>query len=393
MLFLAILMRVVVTILAMKKTCLGWFVRGVVSLVILSQSSCEGGVAGEEEESKKLITEEVVLRVACGSCYKTRYKHSGDIWPVISSIEPDLFLFMGDNIYSDTHDMNLMRQKYAKLNGVAEYVDFRKKHELLAVWDDHDYGVNDAGEEFAEKVESQKNFFDAFGYAVDHPARKRKGIYHSKLQGPEGKRLQIINLDTRYHRSALKVGVIEAKSRLGKVFKRKYYKPNTDAGVTMLGEEQWEWLEKELAKESDLCLIVTSIQFITEGHIYEKWANLPKERQKMIDLLKRFPNKRVIFLSGDRHLAEVARLPKEVSGLVYELVEMTTSGMTHAGASKATNKYRVEGSYYNKVNFGSVEIDWPEGTGEDARKKGPVVRLLIHDRNGKVRSTEAVDFK
>jgi alkaline phosphatase D len=45
---------------------------------------------------------------------------------------------------------------------------------ILATWDDHDYGADDAGAEYPMKVESQKLFLDFFHEPPDSPRRQRR---------------------------------------------------------------------------------------------------------------------------------------------------------------------------------------------------------------------------
>lgn len=317
-----------------------------------------------------------LTKIACGSCFRSNYKSASEIWPTIASTKPQLFLFMGDNIYADTHDMDVMRAKYKALTDLPAYAKFSKEHKIIPVWDDHDYGINDAGEEYPEKVESQKIFLDTFGFAADHPARKRQGIYHTHTQGAKGQVTQIINLDTRYHRSALD---------RRKVGRRKKYFPVTDPMATILGAEQWAWLAAELKKPADLRIIVSSIQVISTEHPYEKWENIPAERKRFIALLKKSKVKRVVMLSGDRHMAEISRLTPKDTGLDYDLLEMTSSGLTHAGATNNANKFRVPGSFANVVNFGTLDIDWS--------KKVPKITLAIRDKDAKAVIKVETDFK
>ena len=319
---------------------------------------------------------EALTKIACGSCFKPNYKSAIKIWPVIAASQPQVFLFMGDCIYADTHDMDLMRAKYKALNELPAYATFSKQHKIIPIWDDHDYGINDAGAEYPEKVESQKIFLDSFNFPIDHPARSRKGIYHTYTQGPAGKVTQIINLDTRYHRSALD------KRKVGK---RLTYFPVTEPEATILGEEQWQWLAKELKKPADLRIIVSSIQIISSEHRFEKWQNIPAERQRFINLLRESDVKRVILLSGDRHLAEISKLTPAETGLDFDLLELTSSGLTHAFAFKSPNKHQLKGSFMNTINFGILETDWSNEI--------PKVTLTTHDRDGKVAFKTDTNFK
>lgn len=70
----------------------------------------------------------------------------------------DLFVYLGDNIYGDTEDMNVLLAKYGKLSCKTEFQNLLNSCKVIATWDDHDYGVNDGGVEYPMKVES-KNIF------------------------------------------------------------------------------------------------------------------------------------------------------------------------------------------------------------------------------------------
>ncbi|MEN8773604.1 MAG: alkaline phosphatase D family protein [Akkermansiaceae bacterium] len=313
------------------------------------------------------LAQEPINRIACGSCYKP--EHDSGIFKAIAAEKPQVFLFMGDNIYADTSDPKVMRQKYRQLNSHPDYVALAKKVPIIPIWDDHDYGLNDAGREYEMKKTSAKLFFEAFNFAKDHEARKTPGVYHSKFMGPIGKRVQFIMLDTRYFRSPL------VKVKKGK---RKVYEIEKGPDVTILGEEQWQWLAAQLKKPADLRIIVSSIQIINTEHRFEKWSNIPDERTKFIKLLSDSKPGPTVLLSGDRHLAEVCYLPKKETQLPFNLFEMTSSGMTHAGAPDDPSPLRVPGTYSRNTNFGVLEITWKDSK--------PGVILTIKDAKGKIES-------
>ncbi len=233
---------------------------------------------------------EALSRIHFGSCIKQA--EPVPIFGTILKENPELFLMVGDNIYADTHDMAEMQVKYDQLAAIPLFQKLKKSCPILATWDDHDYGLNDAGFEYPEKDESQKLFLDFWGDSEDSPRRTRKGVYDSVSIGPQGKHVQVILMDTRYFRGPLKVG----EKRTG----GKYY-PEIDPEVTMLGDEQWAWLEDELTKPADLRVIVSSIQFVASAAGQETWANLPAERERMLKLIGETQADHVIFISGDRH--------------------------------------------------------------------------------------------
>ena len=67
---------------------------------------------------------------------------------------------IGDNIYGDSEDVAVLREKYGMLGAEPGFQTLRMQTPVLATWDDHDYGINDGGAEFVSKVESQKAFND-----------------------------------------------------------------------------------------------------------------------------------------------------------------------------------------------------------------------------------------
>ena len=144
----------------------------------------------------------VVTKIAFGSCFDPRDKESS-IFDAILKHRPDAFVFLGDNIYGDTNDMQVLRAKYAELEAVEGFRKLRDATTVLATWDDHDYGTNDGGKSYPMREESEKIFLDFFKDPADSPRRAREGVYASHTFGPEGRTCQIILLDTRYFRDEL----------------------------------------------------------------------------------------------------------------------------------------------------------------------------------------------
>ncbi len=291
----------------------------------------------EDSDSKVLI--------AFGSCNK--HDKQNVFWDDILLANPDVFIWGGDNIYADTEDMAQMERMYQQQKAIPEYAALDEKVHITGTWDDHDYGVNDGGVEFPKKKESQQLFLDFMEVGKDDPRRNRDGVYSAELiSKPEGA-VKIINLDTRFFRTPLTDNKGEGAR----------YLPNAYGDGTILGAEQWKWLEKELSNSgADFNFIVTSIQFLSNEHGFEKWANHPHEIDKMLDIIKKSGAKGVIFLSGDRHISEFSKM--ESDGLSYPILDFTSSGLTHSYDSYQgePNPYRV-GEVVATTSFGWVEID------------------------------------
>ena len=205
---------------------------GLVTLVAVSLC----GLPARAEES-------LLTTIAFGSCAKQDQPQP--IWQAVVATGPQLFVFLGDNIYGDTQDMDLLRRKWNQLADQPGLQALRKTCRVIGTWDDHDYGADDAGAEYPRKRESQQLFLDFLQVPPNDPRRTREGVYSSQVFGPVGQRVQVILLDARYHRSPQKKGF--QPSEPGEGFRGKYL-PNTDPGVTVLGETQWAWLAEQLRR-------------------------------------------------------------------------------------------------------------------------------------------------
>lgn len=308
-----------------------------------------------------------LTRIAFGSC--AHQNKAQPIWEAIIATKPELFLFIGDNIYGDTKDMKELRERYQKLAAIAGYQKLLKTCPLLATWDDHDYGWNDAGGDWPHKKESQQIFLDFFNVPKDSPRRTQEGVYSAALFGPAEQRVQVILLDTRYHRSPL-------KKRAGKFIPNQgQYVPNPDPQATMLGEAQWKWLEEQLKVPAKLRLLCSSVQVVAEDHGWEKWMNLPLERSRLYKLIRDTGAAGVVVLSGDRHLAELSMMD---AGIGYPLYDLTSSGLNQAFKAwrpQEKNSHRVATMNFGN-NFGLLTLDWS--------KKDPLLGLQIRDEEGDI---------
>ncbi|XP_007018621.2 PREDICTED: uncharacterized protein LOC18592061 isoform X2 [Theobroma cacao] len=325
----------------------------------------------------------LLSRIAFGSC--ANQSAPQPIWDAINKFDPQVFIWLGDNIYGDirqpfkilgkertigpwknvrrfvpsSHSQMLSRYNMAK--NIPGYSRLRANAKVIGTWDDHDYGLNDAGKEFSEKITNQRLLLDFLDEPQDSPRRKQAGVYTSYTLGPPGKQVKIILLDTRYHRDPI----------------------SSDGSV--LGESQWSWLGKELrGPPSTITIIGSSIQVIsnlsaTTGPLFymESWGRFPKERNRLFKLIADSKRDGVFFISGDVHFGEITRYD---CGAGYPLYDITSSGLTQAiekvlpsplhfivrflawftpstmRAMSQTCRYRS--CTYGEPNFGAIEIDW-----------------------------------
>lgn len=305
---------------------------------------------GSCKEKLPPSTDSQLTKIAFGSC--------GREWqdlPIFNNVvnhNPDMFIFLGDNIYGDTKNMDTLKAKYQRLADKESFQNLKQNIPILATWDDHDYGWNDIGRHYEYKKESKEIFLDFFEEPTSSERRKRNGIYHSLNYKYGDKTLQVILLDNRTFRDNLKPysGEFDHDSRY---FYKLDYAPYTHSDSTILGEQQWQWLEEELTKEADLRLICSGTQFSIEYNGYESWANFPNEQQKMVDLISKTKANGVIFLTGDVHYSEISKL--ETKG--YPLYDFTSSGLSSTWHFATPNKNRIEGPIMDN-HFGLLTINW-----------------------------------
>lgn len=296
----------------------------------------------KEVKNADFEIEKSEFTIAFGSCNNQLLPNP--FWDDILNDNPDVWLWGGDVIYSDTEDMEYLQKNYDVQNANEAYAAFKDSIEIHGTWDDHDYGMNDGGTHYARKKESQQLFLDFLEVPKDSPRRQQQGIYFQKDYNFKNGILKIIVLDTRYFRSDLTKDTITEKRYL------------PASGGTMLGETQWKWLEETLqASDADFNIILSSIQFLSYEHGFESWGNMPDEVFKMEALLKSTKANNVIFLSGDRHISEFSK--KEVEGLSYPVIDFTSSGMTHSySAFKGEpNQYRI-GNVVSDKSYGLLKI-------------------------------------
>ncbi|GMP82020.1 hypothetical protein CsSME_00036510 [Camellia sinensis var. sinensis] len=341
----------------------------------------------------------LVSRIAFGSC--ANQSAPQPIWNAIIDFDPQIFIWLGDNIYGDIRrplklfgkertigpwknvprfipsSEHEMQARYDKAKRNDGYNHLRENVKVIGTWDDHDYGLNDAGKEFDGKITNQRLMLDFLDEPQDSPRRKQAGVYASYTFGPAGRQVKVILLDTRYHRDPL----------------------FSDGSI--LGNSQWTWLEKELnGPASAITIIGSSIQVISNlsavtGPLFymESWGRFPKERIRLFKLIADSKRDGVFFISGDVHFGEITRYDC-ASG--YPLYDITSSGLTQA-VEKAVlpplhflvrflawltpstlrvmdKSCRSRSCTYGQPNFGAIEINW------DAT---PVsLKIEVRDANG-----------
>lgn len=273
-------------------------------------------------------------RIAFGSCSFQFAKQK--IWKSVVAKDPQLWIWLGDIIYSDIGGPGKsFAEKYAQADANPNYDLLKQACPIIATWDDHDYGGNNALGDCPNKEENKQVFLDFLKAPEDDSRRTQEGVYISYIYGEDQRKVKVILLDTRYN----------------------CQHPGEESD--MLGEDQWQWLESEL-KNSDakVNIIGSSIQFVADVPMFENWDKFPKSQKRMLDLIGSTKAKGVVFLSGDVHFAETSK--RKYDEVAYPIYDLTSSGLTHGNNVQGfkKNPYRVGDSRYGRHNFGFIDFDW-----------------------------------
>lgn len=329
--------------------------KGIFLFITLYLSASE--ISAQKHITPHRLQGKEISVIAFGSCNLQSMPQPH--WKVIQRQQPDLWIWMGDNIYGDTKDTAVLHAKYRKLLSAPEYQTFIAQVPVAATWDDHDFGVNDADSTYPQKVYSKNLFLEVFNEPPDSPRRLRDGIYESYDLGKPPHTIRLILLDTRFNKG----------------------KPGPTS--TMLGETQWQWFEKQLLEsKAALNIVVSSIQVFADRIVAERWGEFPADVRRLDSLLNTYGKNNVLFLSGDIHGAEIARKTLYPTGLTFH--EITSSGLTHSTflLNLVDNTYAYDPPYCHK-NFGLLKIKW-----------GPPHRVWaqIYNTKGKLVRERWIDF-
>jgi alkaline phosphatase D len=306
---------------------------------------------------RSLDTSKDLTLIGMGSCSDQNLPEP--IWKTIKQANPQLFIMMGDNVYASKKEDKPIVDQYIKMNQITDYKDLRESIPFLATWDDHDYGQNDGGAENPEKDEARRVFLNYWSYLKFTMPKDQQGVYHSRIIGTKNRKVQIIMLDTRWDRSPLKKNP-DYNAETNTVQPPKIFLPSDDPKARILSEQQWKWLDSELGKSANLRIIVSSIQLIPNDHFFEKWGNFPKERERFFNLLKKRKAKNTVILSGDRHLASIAKEDVKGLGVIYEVTASSLNKPSRNETPEIDKSYTTPS--FLKPNFGTLLIDWGKRT-------------------------------
>jgi alkaline phosphatase D len=275
------------------------------------------------------------FRAAFGSCPKYQDDRIQPIWPVISGFEPDLLLWIGDNIYGDALDPDILREEYRRQRDVPGLQRLLHNVSHLAIWDDHDFALNNHDRTNPIKREALE-VFEQYWANPSYGLPEVPGVFFTYSFGS----VDFFFIDGRYYRD-----------------------PNADPDIpskTMLGEAQVEWLQAELKRSTAVFKIIVSGSgwSTSKGAGGDSWAAFLNERNRLFDFIRDHEIEGVVLLSGDSHIGELNVIPWSERG-GYDLYDLVSSPLAQRNPDSWLHRRperRIRPVYFKGSNVGIIDF-------------------------------------
>ncbi len=275
------------------------------------------------------------LRIVFGSCPKWQDDRIQPIWPWVAHYAPDIMFWIGDNVYSDALDPDIIREEYRRQRDVPALQPILHNTSHLAVWDDHDYGLNNHDRTNPLK----EGAYEAFREYWPNPSfglPDVKGVFFKYTWG----KVDFFFLDVRWYRD-----------------------PDEDPDTpekTMLGAAQFEWLQSELKSSTGVFKVLVSGSGWSKnkGEGGDSWAAFLHERDRLFDFIRDEEITGIVMMSGDSHIGELNVIPWSVNG-GYDLYDMVSSPLAQVISDRWLEwrpERRIRPVYFLGSNFGLVEF-------------------------------------
>ena len=307
------------------------------------------------------------LRVVFGGC--SGYVPPNErMWDTIQTFSPSAFLTLGDNVYiDDPESPDQQRYCYYQRQSRPEYRRLVAGTPVYAIWDDHDFAMDDSigGSEpdvpywkpMVSEIFRQNWVNPAYGGGDEH-----RGIWFDFRVGDA----HFIMLDSRTYRTD--------PGRFG-----------NNGGVekpTMLGPAQLEWLRRTLlGSDAKFKLLVSPVSWHeaskTGAQGLDSWAGFLPEREAIFSWIRDHRVSGMVLLSSDRHRSD-AWLNKRSDS--YDLYEFSSGQFTNQHTHRV-----MEGSLfgYNTLpSFGLLTFD--------TKAEDPSITYEIVNIDGEIKNSLTV---
>jgi alkaline phosphatase D len=276
------------------------------------------------------------------------YGADSSIFETMANTNAKFHLWMGDNWYTREVDFGspwALNYRASRDRAQPIYQKFMASMPQYFIWDDHDFGPNDAGLAYILKNDSReifKNYTLNPTYGSDN-----KGIYTQISYGD----VDVFLTDDRYFRSEIDIDdSIDGKPNPSKHF---------------FGNEQIEWLQNALLfSKANFKIIVVGSQVLNPLNNFECMRKYSYDYSQVLNFITHYKIPGVVFFTGDRHHSEVVKMEQPNMYTLYDVtISPYTSGISKVRDAEVTNPYRIAGTLVEAQNFGKISV-----TGEKATR-------------------------
>ncbi len=245
------------------------------------------------------------FKLAVSSCMDAKLNPVQSAWYLMLCEAPQLQLLLGDNVYANSTDREVLWSRHREQRRVVEFAAVARNTPTYAIWDDHDYGPNDSDGTQPGKENSLATFKELFANpsagTSDIP-----GVFYKFSWGD----VDFFMLDGRYHRSPDKA-------------------PN-DSTKRMLGDAQFRWLADGL-RDSKAKFKVLASGSTLMASLDDGWRIYDYDRNRLYETIMGQKIPGVLYLSGDIHRCQLeVHGSDETHG--YPLIEVISSGIANSKA-------------------------------------------------------------
>lgn len=256
------------------------------------------------------------------------------IFTQIHDKQPELMLWLGDNVYlreADWNSITGIHYRNTHTRSLPELQALLGSSHHYAIWDDHDFGPNNSDRGLWNKewtLEAFKLFWGNPSFGVNG----QPGIT-TQFQWAD---VQFFLLDNRYYRT-----------------------PNNriSGKRSILGEQQFEWLIDALVKSAaPFKVVAIGGQFLNPVAGFEHHAIFADERDRLLKAIEQENITGVIFFSGDVHHTELSKLERRGTYPIYDLtISPLTAGPVIWDKPDA-NYLRIPETLVVERNFALLEF-------------------------------------
>lgn len=274
------------------------------------------------------------------------YGGDSSIFETMAKTPANFNVWLGDNWYYREVDYSSvwgLKNRASHDRAIPILQKLMASMPQYAIWDDHDFGPNDAGRNYIFKNESRAVFNEYWLNPTS--GENNEGIYTMMNYGD----VDFFLLDDRFFRSDVNM----ADTIYNIVNEDKAY----------FGKLQLNWLTNSLLfSKATFKIIVTGNQVLNPINNYECVQHYPKEYNDLIDFLSNQKINGVVFLTGDRHHSEVIEMPRPNDYPLYDItISPLTSGVGKVSGKELDNPFRVANTLIEAQNFGKISFFGSKG--------------------------------